>query len=251
MKIRKAALLAAGRGTRLGALTAETTKPLLEVARAPILAHIIGALAHAGVEEFIVVCGHLAEQVESFCAALARAHRALSIVVVRQPRLDGTAGAMLAAAPMLSGEQGFIFGWGDVLMQPDNYWRFLRPARAEPYDLLLAVNQVDDPCRGAAVYVDERMRVVRLVEKPAPGSSRTNWNNAGLFAAHPGLFDYLRRLRPSARGESEVPAAIAAMIEDGLQVRAVEVRGFWSDVGTPGDLAQARERFRPGLKGGP
>ncbi len=243
--IRKAILLAAGRGVRLGALTANTPKPMLEVAGAPIIAHILDGLAQAGIEHAIVVVGYLGEQIEQFCARFAAGRRDLAITTVRQNPLNGTAGAMLAAMPALGAEPRFLFGWGDVLMDREFYHRFAGEARNSEYDLLLAVNRVRDPYRGAAVYVDREMRVQRFVEKPAPGTSTTNWNNAGLFASTPRLFDYLRRLEVSPRGEVEIPGAIIAMVDDGLQVRVVELRGFWSDVGTPEDVAAARKAFRP------
>jgi dTDP-glucose pyrophosphorylase len=111
--------------------------------------------------------------------------------------------------------------------------------------LLLAVNRVKDPFRGAAVYVDAHMMVERLDEKPAPGTAKTEWNNAGLFATGQIIFDYLARLELSARGELEIPGAIAQMIADGRVVRAVDMRGFWSDVGTPEDLEAARAWLKP------
>ncbi len=244
--IAKAVLLAAGRGTRLGKLTESTPKPLLEVAGAPLISHIVTALADAGIHEIAIVTGYLAEQLAAWCEWFNRAHPETRLIPIRQRELNGTAGAMLAAREFLADEDTFVFGWGDVLMDRHNYSRFVAHARSEPYDLLLAVNRTRDPWRGAAVYVDDRMRVVRIVEKPPPGTSTTNWNNAGLFAATRRLFDYVERLTPSARGELELPQAIAAMGTDGLDVRAIDVRGFWSDVGTPEDLEAARKRFRPG-----
>ncbi len=243
MAIRRAVLFAAGRGTRLGALTAHMPKPLLDVAGAPLIAHIVGGLIEGGLHEFIIVEGYLGEQIARWCTEFARANAGMTIQGVRQRHLDGTAGAMLAARDLLAGEQHFIFGWGDILMDPGNYPRFLGAARSADYDLLLALNRVDDPWRGAAVYVTPEMRVERLVEKPERGTSATNWNNAGLFAATPLLFDYIARLEPSSRRELELPQAIAAMIADERVVRAVEMRGFWSDVGTPEDLEAARAHF--------
>jgi NDP-sugar pyrophosphorylase family protein len=242
--IRKAILLAAGRGTRLGDLTGRTPKPLLEVGGAPILAHILEALAQAGIEQAIVVAGYLAVQIEEFCARFADSHL-LAITTVRQTTLNGTGGAILRAAPLIGAGERFVFGWGDVLMDREYYQRFMNEAQRGDYDLLLTINYLDDPYRGAAVYANDQMRVRRIVEKPAPGTSTTNWNNAGLFASTTRLFDYVARLGPSPRGELELTAAIAAMVEDGAQVRAVELRGFWSDVGTREDLAAARAQFRP------
>jgi NDP-sugar pyrophosphorylase family protein len=243
--IRTAVLLAAGRGTRLGELTARTPKPLLEVAGAPLIEHIVRALADAGIERFVVVTGYLAEQLEGWCARFAQGNPKIAIESARQRKLNGTAGAILTARPLIAAEARFIFGWGDVLMDRANYGRFVGRAAADDYDLLLAVNRVRDPFRGAAVYLTPDMRVERLVEKPGPGESTTNWNNAGLFAAGPMLLDYAERLTPSPRGELELPQATAAMIADGRMVRAIDMRGFWSDVGTPEDLELARRRFRP------
>jgi NDP-sugar pyrophosphorylase family protein len=243
MAIRTAVLLAAGRGNRVGALTAEKPKPLLEVAGQPLIARIVEGLIAAGLRKYVVIVGYLGEQLEDWCGRFAAARPGITMQPIRQRELNGTGGAILAARPLLEAGERFIFGWGDILMDAANYSRFVAQADAGDQELLLAVNRVDDPWRGAAVYVDAQMRVTRLVEKPERGRSTTIWNNAGLFAASMSLFDYVGRLMPSSRGELELPQAIAAMIADGRDVRAVELRGFWSDVGTPEDLELARNHF--------
>ena len=60
-----AVVLAAGRGTRMGALTARAPKPLLEVAGRPLIVHVLGGMANAGVRRAIVVTGYLGEQIEA------------------------------------------------------------------------------------------------------------------------------------------------------------------------------------------
>ena len=247
-EISTAVLLAAGRGKRLGALTAETPKTLLEVAGAPLISHIADALAAAGLTHFIVVVGYLSGQIEGWAKTWQRENPEIKITTVRQPELNGTGGAMLAAQAHLGGVARFVFGWADILMDRANYPRFIHRARIDEYDLMLAVNRVKDPFRGAAVYVNPHMMVERLDEKPPPGTARTQWNNAGLFASSPIIFDYLARLEPSVRGELELPGAITQMIADGRVVRAVDIRGFWSDVGTPEDLEKTRACFKPKRK---
>ena len=247
-EITAAVLLAAGRGKRLGDLTAKTPKPLLDIAGAPLISHIVDALAGAELAHFIVVTGYLSEQIEGWAKIYERENLGIKITTVRQTELNGTGGAMLAAKAHLAGHQRFVFGWGDILMDRANYPRFVHHARNDDYDLMLAVNRVKDPFRGAAVYVSAQMMVERLDEKPAPGSAKTEWNNAGLFATGQIIFDYLARLEPSTRGELEVPSAIAQMIADGRIVPAVDMRGFWSDVGTPEDLEATRAWFKPKRK---
>jgi NDP-sugar pyrophosphorylase family protein len=247
-EITTAVLLAAGRGKRLGTLTADTPKPILDIAGAPLISHIVDVLAGAGLTHFIVVTGYLSEQIEGWAKTYQRDNPAAKITTVKQPELNGTGGAMLAARALLADQARFVFGWGDILMDRANYPRFIHHARNDEYDLMLAVNRVKDPFRGAAVYVDAHMIVERLDEKPAPGSAKTEWNNAGLFATGQIIFDYLARLKPSARAELEIPGAIAQMIADGRVVRAVDMRGFWSDVGTPEDVDAARAFFKPKRK---
>jgi glucose-1-phosphate thymidylyltransferase len=244
-KIQTAVLLAAGRGKRLGALTAEMPKPLLDIAGAPVISHIVDALECAGIRHFILVTGYCCAQIEDWAKSHTAQNPSLQIETVRQAELNGTGGAMLAAAPLLDVAEKFIFGWGDILMDLGNYPRFVHRANAEDYDLLLAVNRVKDPFRGAAVYLSKSMRVERLDEKPAEGTAKTEWNNAGLFATDRRIFDYLAALQPSERGELELPEAISRMIDDGREVCAIDIRGFWSDIGTAQDVQAARSWFKP------
>jgi NDP-sugar pyrophosphorylase family protein len=244
-EITTAVLLAAGRGKRLGDLIAHTPKPLLDIAGSPLISHIVDAFVGAGLANFIVVTGYLSSQIEQWAKTYSRRNPGIKITTVRQPELNGTGGALLAAKEHLAGEPRFVVGWGDILMDRANYPRFIHHARVDEYDLLLAVNRVKDPFRGAAVYLTKNMLVERLDEKPEAGTAKTEWNNAGLFATGPMIFDYLAKLEASPRGEFELPTAIAQMIADGRVVRAVDMRGFWSDVGTPEDLETARARFKP------
>lgn len=242
----RAVLLAAGRGTRLGAITEHYPKPLLDVGGRPIIARILDGLVAAGIAEVRIVTGHFAELVESEVGN--GEHAEMAISYVRQKRIEGTARA-LGLARDFCGEDQFFFGWGDILVRAENYARVIRAAPFSEH--VLAVNRVDDPATGGAVYVDapaaldrgEAARVTRLVEKPPPGSSTTYWNNAGFGVMGPAIWGEIDRLAPSERGEYELPQAIAALAAGGAEVRAVPVLGPWFDVGTVEDLERARREF--------
>lgn len=240
-------ILAAGRGTRMGALTANTPKPLLTVAGRPLIEHVLSGWAAAGVRRAVIVVGYLADMMERELGSGARL--GLEIVYRRQDRADGTARALLLAEALIEGEP-FGVSWGDILVPRAFYPEFVDAFRRRRCAAQLAVNEVDDPWAGAAVYVDEDWRVLRVEEKPARGTSTTRWNNAGVLLLTAPAFDYARRLAPSPRGEYELPQAIAQMVRDGCDVRAVPVRGPWSDVGTPDDLAAAQHLFTASAESG-
>lgn len=236
--ITRAALLAAGRGTRLGALTEALPKPLIEVGGQPMLHRIISGLAAGGVPEIVVVTGYLADMLEAETGDGSRWD--VSLRYVRQPRPDGTARALSLARAFL-GDGPFFAGWGDIVVGTENYANVL--AAASGAEAVLAVNEVVDPSSGGAVYVDRDWRVTRLVEKPPSGSSTTRWNNAGLMVLPPAIWPFVESLAPSSRGEYELPQAVAAAIEQGMRTRAVPIAGPWFDVGTPESLAAARAYF--------
>lgn len=237
-RVEQAVLLAAGRGTRLGDLTRDTPKPLLEVGGQPIIFRIIEGLAEAGVRDVTVVTGHMAEVLE---ASLGDGGRwGVTVRCVRQERLDGTARAAVLARPFLR-DRPFFVGWGDIVVEAINYARVIEGA--EQTGASIAVNDVEDPWSGGAVYVDGDMRVLRIVEKPPKGTSTTRWNNAGLAVLPPAIWEQVDRLQPSARGEYELPQAIAAFVESGHPLAAVSIDGPWFDIGTPENLAEARRYF--------
>lgn len=231
--VQTAVVLAAGRGTRLGSLTANVPKPLLKVAGRPCIAWILGDLASAGIRRAVVVVGYRAEMLEEYLAA--NLPPGLSAICVKQKTPNGTGSAVRLAQPHV-GDAPFLITFGDILIHPSSYANAVRVFTQSGCDLLMAVNWVDDPRAGAAIYMDADGWVTQVIEKPAPGTSSTHWNHAGLVVAKPVLFDYLERLSPSVRGEYELTAAYGPMVQDGLRLMGMPVCGYWGDVGTPADL---------------
>ena len=236
--------MAAGRGTRLGQATSRFPKPMLEVAGRPIIGHILLGLRRAGLEEVVIITGHCAEVMEHGLGGGGR--YGLKLIYIRQPQPpQGTARALELARHFLEPDS-FFFGWGDILVSPENYSRVV--ATASGRDAVLGVNAVDDPWAGAAVTVGPDQRVLKIVEKPPRGTSTTPWNNAGLGVLGPCIWQYVDALKPSGRGEYELPQAISALVDSGANVGAVPVAGQWFDIGTAEDLERARREFEPNPK---
>jgi dTDP-glucose pyrophosphorylase len=231
-----AVLLAAGRGTRMGKLTATTSKPLLPLRGRPIIEHILLGMRDAGIQRAVIVTGYLGEQIESYLGDGRRLD--MTILYRRQQEPQGTAKALLLTRNLL-GDEPFMLSWGDIIVDRSEYTALATRFTETPCDVMLSVNPTDDPWRGAAVTVDDNWRVQSLIEKPPRGTAPTRWNNAGIFVFTNLIFPYAEQLQPSERGEYELPQAIATMIADGRVVQAHPISGFWSDLGTPEDLAAA------------
>jgi len=234
----KAVILAAGRGTRMRHLTDDRPKPMIDIGKQRILEKIIDSIHRAGIGRFVVVTGYHANLIEDHFGD-GRAF-GIQITYVRQPVLDGTGGALRVAQEAAGGEP-FLLTFGDIITTPSNYPAILDHYRHTAYDALLGVNAMDDPCQGAAVYIDEKsQRVRKIIEKPPKGTSTTPWNNSGLFVFSPCVFEYVHRIPLSPRGEYELTDAIRLMIEDGRAVGALPLKGFWGDLATPEDVEQLR-----------
>lgn len=233
----KGVILAAGKGTRMLPLTLRRPKPLVPVLDRPILEHILIGARDAGVDEVAVIIGHLGEQIIAHFGDGAALGMRLSYIW--QHDAKGTGHAALLAEEFV-GDEPFFMSWGDIIVPPRSYVSVVSSFSGGTTDAVLSLNWVEDPCEGAAVYVRDGF-VERIIEKPPPGTSTTHFNNAGLFVHTPQLFERLRRLKPSARGELELPDAIQEMIVEGRRIRAVELDGYWSDVARPSAVLSLNE----------
>jgi NDP-sugar pyrophosphorylase family protein len=229
----KAVILAAGKGTRMKQLTASRPKPMIEICGKPMLEHIVVALRDSGIGEFILITGYLAELVETHFGSGERL--GIRIHYIRQQTQNGT-GSAFHLARSLVGTESFFAGYGDIITSLGNYPRLIQDFERKRCDALLGLNWVEDPYRGAAVYMNSDEVITNIIEKPPQGTSTSNWNNAGLMIFSHHLFDYTDKLQPSRRGEYEVTDAIRAIIQDKCRVFGFKLQGFWSDVGRPEDL---------------
>ncbi len=217
----------------MGEITAETPKPMLRVHGRPLLEHVLDRLAAAGIREFLIVVGYRRELIEDYF----RSWR-LPVRFELQAHVNGTAKAALLARGFAA-QHPFLLTFGDILCEPTAYVDCARVlCEHTAAAAVLGVKAVDDPWRGAAVYVEDG-RIKNVIEKPPRGTSTTRWNSAGLFALRPVVFEYLDRVTPSERGEYELTSSFDLMLADGLELRICEMQGDWRDVGTPEDLRAA------------
>lgn len=237
-------IVAAGEGKRMRPITYWRPKPLVPVADAPIVVHILRGFVAAGVTDICVVVGHLRDQLTAALGDGSKWGANLTYRVQEAPR--GTADAVCLARDFLGGSS-FMLSWGDILVPPEHYRRVVEAHAGA--DGVLSVNEVDDPWEGAAVYTRGEF-VERVIEKPPRGTSTTRFNNAGIFVLPPEVLEIASRLEPSPRGELELPQAIDALLAAGARLRVVQVQGYWSDVARPATVLEMNRVVIEQLSGG-
>ncbi len=231
-EITKAVLLAAGRGTRMRELTSDIPKPMLHVRGKPILQHIIEGLRAAGVVDFFVIVGWRADVVREFFGN--GRQFGVSVDYTTQVVQDGT-GKVVELARGFCGSDPFVLSYGDILVDPVNYPRLTSPA--SDVEAMISVKRNEDVSQGGAVFVNGRLEMTDLREKPQPGEPTSPWYNAGIYMFRASIFDCISRLQRSPRGEFELTDAIRDLALAGQRVQALELVGNWADVRDPEVLA--------------
>ena len=225
----------AGRGTRLRPLTEDRPKGMVEVAGAPLLAHVFDTLVESGIEELIVVVGYRkAAIIEHF----GDAYEGVPITYVHQREQRGLGDAVLCAAPHVDGP--FVVLNGDNVFEGDLSWLLDRWSDEwADADALLAVESVDRKvaAQTGVVTVDDRGRVTDIVEKLA--DPPTTLVTTGCYVGTPALFDALELLRPSDRGEYELTDGIGVLVRAGRTVGTVPLGGQRVNVNRPSDIERA------------
>ena len=247
IKIVKAVILAAGKGTRMKELTNELPKPMLKVQGRPILEHIIGGILDAGIREIFIITGFKAETIEN-CFGNGTKWNA-HIAYGRQLVQDGTGKAPELAKEFV-GSSPFLLTYGDILVKPETYQQMVKRFQEANFSGVITVTGSEDVTKGGLVFFDDKFCLKRLVEKPAPAQleelrrdgwlkpGNTAWYNAGIYIFQPSLFEFTARLQKSPRGEYELTDAISAQVAAGQVMAGMKIAGRWVDVRDPEVLAR-------------
>jgi NDP-sugar pyrophosphorylase family protein len=239
----KAVILAAGKGTRMGDLTAHVPKPMKEIGDKPILAHILEGLRdEAKITDFFIVTGWCGNVIRDYFGDGKRWN--VSIAYGEQVVQDGTGKAPELAKAWIGGEK-FLLMYGDILLDSASDYKQLVEAFRE--DGVIALKKVSDEelSKGGAVVLNGDGFMIDLVEKAGAGRVPANaFYNAGIYLLTPRIFDCTARLEKSPRGEYEFTDALKALIKSGARLRGVTLRGEWADVRDPSVLAELNKRAK-------
>ena len=229
----KGIVLAGGLGTRFHPVTKVVNKHLLDVYDEPMIFHPIRTLAGAGITEIIVVTG---DEIPQFKRLLGDgAALGVKLEYAYQQGGGGIADA-LAKAEGLVRDANVVVILGDNIFQ-EGLGPYLDAYREQEKGAKVLLKEVslDDARRFGVAHVEDG-RISRVEEKPSEPTSSLVVTGCYMYDAR--VFDLIRLLIPSARGELEVTDLNNLYIDEGTMTYDV-LRGWWTDAGTPASKLKA------------
>jgi len=229
----KGVILAGGLGTRLNPLTRVTNKHLLPVYDRPMIFYPLWTLVNAGIEEILIVTG--GNNAGDFLRLLGNgAEFGLKHLNYTYQQGEGGIAAALSLAEHFADQGKICVILGDNIIER-NIQRAADDFRRQEQGAKILLKQVPDPQRfGVPTFRQDR--VVRIVEKPRRPASR--YAVTGIYFYDGRVFDYVRELEPSKRGELEITDVNNRYIAAGAMTHEV-LKGWWTDAGTFESLARA------------
>ena len=228
----QALILAGGEGTRLRPLTGKMPKPVVPLAGRPHILYVIDWLRGHGVDDVVVSCAHLADEVQEALEGIETGTRLRFVV---EPDARGTAGAIKFAEPAL-GDRFFVLN-GDVLCDLDLGALVAQHERTGAR-ATIALYPVEDPTGYGLVHRAEDGEIREFLEKPDLQVPRqrgidTDEINAGAYLLERSVLDAI----PPDADVSIEREIFPALVGEGLYGRRLE--GYWIDIGTPARYLQA------------
>lgn len=228
----RAVIMAGGKGTRLGALTRDTPKPLMTVAGRPIIEWVILGLVRDGVTRISVSVNHLADKIIDRLGDGSQLGAEIDYLREDPETPLGTAGSLtLLPEDATSDDAPPMIVLNADIMVDYNARALLQRHAASGARMTMGTKTYQHSVPFGVVEVDDDRRVRGIVEKP----DLTVEVNAAVYCIDAAL---VRRL---PYGEPSTMPELAQMcLDDGESVIAWPISSEWIDVGTPQDLARAK-----------
>lgn len=229
----KGVVLAGGLGSRLRPLTAVTNKHLLPVFNQPMIYFPIQTLVNAGITDIMIVTG--GNSAGDFLKLLGNG-KAFGLKHLNYTYQEGEGGiaAALSLVEHFAGEDPICVVLGDNIIQ-GNICAAADAYREQGGGAKILLKKVTDPERFGVPELDGQ-RVLRIDEKPKQPQSE--YAVIGIYMYDSAVFNIIRTLKPSGRGELEITDVNNAYISRG-EMTWDELEGWWTDAGTFESLLHA------------
>ena len=230
----KGIILAGGTGSRLRPLTRVTNKHLLPMGRYPMIFYPIYRLKQAGIREILIVTGreHMGDVIE-----LLGSGRDYSVEFTYkvQDEAGGIAEALGLARNFVGNDRCVVI-LGDNIFE-DDITLYVKDFELQSEGAKILIKEVPDPERFGVPELKDG-KIISIEEKPK--NPKSNYAVTGIYMYDSEVFEIIKTLKPSARGELEITDVNNAYIKKGTLTYDI-LKGWWTDAGTPESLLRANE----------
>lgn len=243
--IKKVVIAAAGQGTRMLHLSDDKSKHLINVKNRPFLAYLLDNLVAAGYDDIVLVVGFKKELMENFVKEFLRhpappgntgsSRHELKIKIVDQYEILGPkekeygTACPVKCAEDIVGDNGFIYVCGDNLFSVKD----LKSMNIDDEFCYIAGIKHDHPEKYGVLIENGEDFLDKIIEKPKEFVG--DLINAGLYKFTPEIFDKVKEIKKSPRGEYEITDAISLLAKE-KRVKIKKIKDYWHDFGNPEDI---------------
>ncbi|MFN4261082.1 MAG: sugar phosphate nucleotidyltransferase [Gemmataceae bacterium] len=230
-------ILAGGKGTRLGELTKVTNKHLLPVGPYPMVYYPLKKCTGAGIKDVLLVSGteHMGDFVELFGSGK---DYGCHLTYRVQDEAGGIAQALGLAELFCTNARCVVILGDNIFLDPLSV--LLEEANQHPHHAWVALKRVPDPGRYGVAELNGKS-IIGIEEKPA--QPKSDCAVAGIYIYPSDVFDVIRTLKPSRRGELEITDVNLHYLREGRLGYTI-LNGYWTDAGTLDSLAHATQLVR-------
>lgn len=222
-------LLAAGEGSRLRPLSDKIIKPLIPIAGTPIIERIINIFHDSGFSNIIIVTGDEHQVLKDHLDALEKViSNQITIDYVIQSEPNGMADAIARTEEIVkkdSGASDFIVSAADVIFNkdtPSNLYSAHIKADADA-TLSLIMSKDDNMAEGHGNVQLENQKITKIIEKPGSSNKISDFYSMPFYVFSSDIYDYIRKINKSERGELEIQDAIQSMIDKNKTVVGIDL----------------------------
>ena len=230
----KGVVLAGGTGSRLKPLTNVTNKHLLPVGKYPMIFYPIFRLKQAGITEILIVTGreHMGDVMELLGSG---SKYGVEFTFKAQDEAGGIAQALSLARHFVNGDR-CVVTLGDNIFE-DDITPYVESFAKQEKGAKILLKEAPDPQRFGVVELKDG-KIISIEEKPR--APKSNFAVTGIYMYDSEVFEIIKTLEPSKRGELEITDVNNAYIKRETLTYDI-LKGWWTDAGTPESLFRANE----------
>jgi len=218
-RVKKAIILAGGKGTRMRPFTYEVPKPLIPVQGKPLVQHIIELLRKYNTRDIVLSIGYLGDKVKAQFGD--GSNLGVKISYIEEEKELGTAGSLNL---MKKPERHFFMLNGDVLANIDLHG-MVHSHRKNKGLATIALTPMEDPSRFGVAKL-EGDKILEFIEKPEKGREPSKFINAGVYLLEPEVIDYV------PEGKAMMEKDVFPKLADEGKLYGYKFGGQWFDTGT-------------------